>query len=175
MGPCTATLRARQGPRSDPASICSGVRAPTMAPVTPGHASVHATATADTVTPRRSAIGRSASRSAKFRERFGSVNCTEPRRQSSAIAATRLAENVSVSRPRLHRAVHDDARSVRVSPRDHIGRCVASNQRKRRLEAVHVAYRFGALEERDVEVRHAHCTNFSLATCMPHASEIRGR
>src|ERR1019366_2153953 len=89
---------------SDPAAIqpstCSGLRAPTMAPVTPGDARVQATATADTVTPWRSAMGRSASRSAMLRERCGSVNSEERRRQSSsAIAARRCTENVSVSRP----------------------------------------------------------------------------
>ena len=48
-------------------STCSAVRAPTIAPVTPGHASVQAIAIAETVVPWRAAIGRSASRSARFR------------------------------------------------------------------------------------------------------------
>src|SRR5579859_4668169 len=37
-------------------STCCGLRAPTMAPVTPGHASVHATAAAATVVRCRSEI-----------------------------------------------------------------------------------------------------------------------
>ncbi len=81
-------------------STCSGLRAPTIAPVTPGQASVQATATAETETPCRAAIGRSASRSARLRERLGSWNCGPRLRQSSeAIAATRSFENASVRMP----------------------------------------------------------------------------
>ena len=53
------------------ASTCSGLRAPTIAPVTPGHASVHATATAEMETRWRSATGRSASRNSRLFFRFG--------------------------------------------------------------------------------------------------------
>src|SRR5207245_750621 len=48
-------------------STCAGDRAPTIAPLTPGQASVQATATAATVAPCRCAIGRSASASARSR------------------------------------------------------------------------------------------------------------
>jgi hypothetical protein len=81
-------------------STCSRERPPTIAPVTPGQASVHATATADTLAPWRCAIGRKASRKAKLRLRFGSLKSGERRRQSSsANFATFSRLNVSVNRP----------------------------------------------------------------------------
>ena len=81
-------------------STCFGVRAPTIAPVTPGHASVHAMAIADTEVARRSAIERRASRSWRFRRRFGAWKSGARRRQSSsASAATRSAVKLSVSKP----------------------------------------------------------------------------
>src|SRR4051812_37297642 len=52
-------------------SICAGDLAPTIAPVTPGHARVQATATAATVVSWRFAIGASASRSPMFFSRRG--------------------------------------------------------------------------------------------------------
>ena len=55
-------------------STCCGDLAPTIAPETPGQANVHATATAEMVVLWRSAIGRSASRNARLRLRFGSWN-----------------------------------------------------------------------------------------------------
>src|SRR6266404_9426509 len=81
-------------------STCAGDLAPTIAPVTPGHVRVHATATADTLVLCRSAIGFSASRSAMFFSshgvwKFGALL----RQSSSAIFFTRSAENVSVRMP----------------------------------------------------------------------------
>ncbi len=81
-------------------STCSGARAPTIAPLTPGQASVQATATEATVVPRGSAMGRRASRSDRLRVNSGSVNAAAVRRQSSsAMASTRVELNVSVRMP----------------------------------------------------------------------------
>ena len=81
-------------------STCAGVRAPTMAPVTPGHASVHAIASAETEVSWRVAIRRSASRKARFRPSRGCWNSGARRRQSSSASdATRSAVKLSVSRP----------------------------------------------------------------------------
>ena len=82
-------------------STCSASRAPTIAPVTPGHASVQATATAATDVPCASAIGTIASRSARLRERRGSANTSGiPWRQSLGSRRGRpLALKRSVSSP----------------------------------------------------------------------------
>ncbi|KAG0752963.1 hypothetical protein G6F22_021652 [Rhizopus arrhizus] len=71
-----------------------------MAPVTPGHASVHAAATAATVVPCRSAMGLKASARARLRVRLGGMNSAWRARQSSAgNARARSAEKPPVSRP----------------------------------------------------------------------------
>ena len=81
-------------------STWAAERAPTIAPVTPGQQRVHATATAATVIPCRSAIGFKASRSARFRSSLGGWNSSARRRQSSvASAAMRSAEKRSVRSP----------------------------------------------------------------------------
>jgi hypothetical protein len=111
-------------------STCSGERAPTIAPVTPGHARVQAIATALTVVSCRRAIGRSASRSDKLRLKRGGLKSGERRRQSSGARAwTRLSVN----------------RSVRL-------RSLASYEREGWLQRIHVAYRLTALEQTDIEV-----------------------
>jgi hypothetical protein len=79
---------------------CWGERAPTMAPVTPGQAITHASATADTVVLWRCAIGRRASLKAKLRLRLGSWKSGERRLQSSwENFATLSAVKPSVSSP----------------------------------------------------------------------------
>jgi hypothetical protein len=71
-----------------------------MAPVISGHVRTQAIATALTVVLCLSAIGFNASRRARFRSRFGDLNSSPRRRQSSgANAATRLALKVSVRMP----------------------------------------------------------------------------
>ena len=59
-------------------STWSGDRPPTIAPLTPGHASVHATATAATLVSCRSATGLSASRRFRLRVKAGSPNTCVP-------------------------------------------------------------------------------------------------
>jgi hypothetical protein len=81
-------------------STCSGVLAPTIAPVTAGHARSHAMAIEATDVSCRLAIGRSASRRARLRPRSGCPNSGARRRQSSAANEdTRSAVKASVSRP----------------------------------------------------------------------------
>ena len=81
-------------------STCSAERAPTMAPVTPGQASVQATASAETVASCRRAIGRNASRSARLRPNRGGRKSAERRRQSSSAKPWILAvSNRSVRSP----------------------------------------------------------------------------
>ena len=55
-------------------STCSGERAPTIAPLTPGHDNTQAMAIALTVVSWRAAIGFSASRNAMFRSSCGDWN-----------------------------------------------------------------------------------------------------
>ena len=80
-------------------SICAGVRAPTIAPVTPGKPRVHAAAAAAVGTPWRSATCARASATRRFAW-SSVVNAGADRRQSSeGSAATRSAVNAPVSRP----------------------------------------------------------------------------
>src|SRR3954449_4294368 len=81
-------------------STWSGRRAPTMAAVTPGQASVHETATAPGETPWRAATGSSAAASSRLRVRLSPVKSSWERRQSSSgMAATRSAVIAPVRSP----------------------------------------------------------------------------
>jgi hypothetical protein len=64
-------------------STCAGLRAPTMAPVTAGHAKVHATVTSATLLSCRAAIGRTASARTRLRIRPSPVKSGDCERQSS--------------------------------------------------------------------------------------------
>src|SRR5712671_2187337 len=81
-------------------STCDGDLLPTIAPVTAGHDSVHASATAATVVSCLFAIGLSESRSARFFSSQGVWKFDDFLRQSSgAICFTRSAEKESVRMP----------------------------------------------------------------------------
>src|SRR3984893_1269736 len=81
-------------------STCSGDRAPTIAPLTPGQLKVQAIATAETETPCRDAIGRRASRSDRLRLTNGSLNSGLRRRQSTdSMGSTRSRLKLSVRMP----------------------------------------------------------------------------
>src|ERR1700687_227668 len=90
-------------------STCAGLRAPTMAPVTPGQASVHAMAIAATPVPRRCATGFSASTRALAAQppagEIGRARAPIVRRQRCRALGGELAGEQA----RLHRAVDDDA------------------------------------------------------------------
>src|ERR1700728_3231950 len=77
-------------------SICSGSLAPTMAPVTPGNANVHAMATEPTEAFWRSAIGRSPSAKARPALSLSPEKLGLDLRQSPA---SRDAERSSLQRP----------------------------------------------------------------------------
>ena len=95
----SAAVRSRLAASIQP-STCSGERAPTIAPVTPGQLSVQAIATDETDVPCRCAMGFRASRSATLRSRLGELNSGDRRRQSSfAMCETLWALNRSVSNP----------------------------------------------------------------------------
>jgi len=99
MSARSSSARVSVAPPIQP-STCSGERAPTIAPLTPGQRVTQATATAATVAPCRAAMGRRASRSDRLRLSSGSLNEGGRRRQSSAaMAATRAALNESVRMP----------------------------------------------------------------------------
>ncbi|HYL21451.1 MAG TPA: DUF4332 domain-containing protein [Gemmatimonadales bacterium] len=57
---------------------------------------------------------------------------------------------------RLHRAVREDARSVRRAPGDLPSRDIATDERERRLERIDVPDRLASRQEPDIKVRHAH-------------------
>src|SRR5712692_5513496 len=95
----SASVNSKSAAGSHP-SICEGRRAPTIAPVTPGQASVQATATAPTLVPWRWAIGPSAAARPRLRSRRSPLNSGERDRQSSAgRRAARARVNVPLSRP----------------------------------------------------------------------------
>src|SRR5665647_750062 len=76
-------------------STCSGERAPTMAPLTPGQRVTQATATAATVAPRRAPMGRRASRSDRLRPSSGSLN-EGGRRRPPSFNEPELGRNLSL-------------------------------------------------------------------------------
>src|SRR5262249_16673924 len=81
-------------------STCAGERAPTMAPVTSGQASVQATATDAVLVPRRAAMGFMASARARLRLRFSPPNSLlRVRQSSSGKAAARSVVKRPLKRP----------------------------------------------------------------------------
>ena len=149
-------------------STCAGVRAPTIAPVTPGHASVQAMATADTDVPWRVAIGRSASRSARL---LSEVRLLELRRLAppvvlgqggDAIGREALGQDAG-----LHGAVADDARVVALAPRNLVFTGRAIDERKRRLQRIDVPDGFAPVEERDIKVGNASGGSFPPRRASP--------
>ncbi len=81
-------------------STCSGDRAPTMAPVTPGQARVQAIATAPTVVPCAAPRAEGNHGEQDSVPSRGGLKSGDRRRQSSsAMVSTRSSENRSVSSP----------------------------------------------------------------------------
>src|SRR6202163_4015077 len=79
---------------------CDGLRGPTMAAVAPGQAIAQATANDASETLWRSAIGRMASTSARFRFSFSPVNSSLQERQSLGKRLAALSSvNAPVSKP----------------------------------------------------------------------------
>ena len=151
-------------------STCSGLRAPTMAPVTPGQASVQAMAIEDTDVSWRFAIGPSASRRQQIPP------------QSRLLELGRAAPPVIVGERRhavgregvrqqagLHRAVADHAGvdgSRTTGSWSLAGRAV--DQRERRLQRIDVPDRLAARQQVDVEIRHADRTHLAFLDELHH-------
>jgi hypothetical protein len=144
-------------------STCAGLRAPTMAAVTAGHAKVHATATLATLVPWRVAIGRIAFATARLRARPSPVKSGEPERQSSlGRDVARSAGKGSRQQPGRHGAVDDHAGVVRAAPRQLCCRHVAVDCRERRLQRVDMSQPLGRFELRGIMIRKTDCTHLPL-------------
>ena len=184
MGPTPAPVRriaAAMSSRSSAVSVsdaapiqpwtCSGARAPTIAPDTPGQASSHAIATADVVVAWRFATGRSASRKVQVFLQLGWLELCRVAppvvggERANAIGAEALRQQT-----RLHGAVADHAGLVARTPRDQVLGSLAVDQREVRLKRVDMPNGFAARQQIDVEVRHARRTNLSLAHEVGHRS-----
>ena len=135
--------RTRSAAASQP-STCCGLRAPTIAPLTPGKARVQATATAPRLTPSRSATGRSPSNQGQVP---GQAVAGEVAAAAAPVALVQVRRPLRGEGPgqqaRAHRAVDDDPGAVRRAPRDQLGGRVPVNETELRLEGVHVRHRLG--------------------------------
>src|SRR2546425_1635891 len=137
-------------------STCPAVRAPTIAPVTPGHASVHATAMARDrgAVPPRDRLQRVPQCEIAAQVRLLELHGATPPVVLSERGDTGPREAVR-QEARLHRAVHDHAGVVPGTPRNLVSRGLAPDEGEGRLQRIHVAEHLAPLEQRDVEVRDA--------------------
>src|SRR5579859_4331993 len=136
-------------------STWRGLRAPTIAPVTPGHASVQATATAATLVWRRSAMPRIASATARFRASAGALKLSFRDRQSLAGSAAQQAG--------LHRAIDDHTGPMRGAPGQFRRSDIAPDGGERWLQRIDMAQRLGDRQLRDIMVRQADGRDLALA------------
>ncbi len=158
----SASVSSSEAAGSQP-STCSGDRAPTIAPDTPGTVRVQAAATGPTPTPCRSAIGRSASTRARLRASPSPEKSGLRERQSSgaqgggALRGERPGEQAGG-----HRRVDDHAGPVRRGPRDDVAGGVAVQQVERRLEGADVRDLLGRVELGDGVVGQADRAHLAL-------------
>ena len=121
----------RRFPRRASRRTCSGLRAPTIAAVTPGQESAQAIATEATVVPCRSAIGR---QRVAQREVAGQAGLVEVRVLPPPVARVHgrdpLPREPVGKETRLHGAVDDDAGAVRQRPGNRPAARVAGDQRR---------------------------------------------
>ena len=145
MSARSSSFSSRVAAGSQP-STCPGRRAPTIAPVTSGNDSVHATATAGGITPCRSATGRSAPARARLCDSARPVKSGSPARQSPG---SRPGCPLGGERPgeqaRGHRAVDDHPGLVLAGPQQHIIGRVPVDQVERRLDGIYVPDLTGGL------------------------------
>jgi hypothetical protein len=68
----------------------------------------------------------------------------------------------------MHRAVTNNAGSMRCAPGDHIARTGSVDHGERRLERGHVADCFALIKQPNIKVRNGACTHFTLIDQSTH-------
>ena len=144
-------------------STCRVVRAPTIAAVTPGCASTQATPSVGSPTPSPSATILKRSTNARLRETAGSWNAGELRRQSPSSSSCKpLHVDSAGEDARGEGRVAQDSGAVRRRPGQHGPADATGQHRQCRLHGVDVANGLAALEQFDVEIRHADPSDLAL-------------